>query len=902
MKMLKKGLTIALAGLVGLTLASCNQETRNQSVPYGSISDTNIASALTYNVTQKEFYDRLKYSYGYTVFTNKLNHIVYADEYAAFSYAGDDKISIDESVASAVYSSSDVDTLRQLTTDEITDYQNRYIDSMALQGLQVTKEQITFDAINNETEHVSFSHLSDEMVDFYSSSLVIEDANIEYLKSIADSEFLPDEDNPEIENENTYYIDDKALENEYNDGYRDYFTAHGVVLRFNSLAEANRYIALAQVDGSLASYIRLYNLYYSYKEPLTTDTITTNSDTTFVANADDDTLNDFSSDLKSFFVDTLEAGSGLTIPRNIGGTYYLIYKHDLIYTASNTTETIDYSDLNTLGEDRENEIKQDLRNSILESNASSVNSQVFTDRILNLDLKIYDPFIENTFANSYTDYEYVTTFNNSYVFETNSVSYTVEEFYSDLTKYNPNETLVTLLLNKYLYDKYYFYLDDDDESDLRDSIDSNIKSFNNGDTNLSSLYGESNYLFYNYGYYDYEAVVLNNLASTILTAYTADYIYDAWANTDHTLNTDNLNVLENLLNKALAIYGTDSYLDLNVDHILISVDNDGDGSPDDLDTFLNNLSETEKQEFIDAVNTLALTILKEATAIDDHTNMDKLTYIVDAFNRNKPTYDGHTWDEYKTYNFILTAESLGDVTNSNVSDYVEPFGNYLEAMYDKAVEDALEIPEDDDNGRFYSPNGEFTVDTFKGISLTDTESTSDLCQTNYGYHMISLNSYDEESINTLDFKYTSENDTDGDYAEIEVILNENDPDDDNDNIYVVTDTYGEETDKPSMKQVFVYYVQYTQGDVTGFRTSLENDLSDLLDDVIAKYQVADFQEYLLIRELGSITTPNSDLVGNFNYDFYLNYLVNQIEDYDTENITTYSDWYNNSLNWSRHDF
>ena len=58
---------------------------------------------------------------------------------------------------------------------------------------------------------------------------------------------------------------------------------------------------------------------------------------------------------------------------------------------------------------------------------------------------------------------------------------------------------------------------------------------------------------------------------------------------------------------------------------------------------------SEKQEFIDTVNTLALAILKEATAIDDHTNMDKLTYIVDAFNRNKPTYDGHTWDEYKTY-------------------------------------------------------------------------------------------------------------------------------------------------------------------------------------------------------------------------------------------------------------
>ena len=40
--------------------------------------------------------------------------------------------------------------------------------------------------------------------------------------------------------------------------------------------------------------------------------------------------------------------------------------------------------------------------------------------------------------------------------------------------------------------------------------------FNTHDTNLSSLYGESNYLFYNYGYYDYEAVVLNNLHNSLL--------------------------------------------------------------------------------------------------------------------------------------------------------------------------------------------------------------------------------------------------------------------------------------------------------------------------------------------------------------------------------------------------
>ncbi len=909
MKMLKKGLILSLTGVFALTLASCSdKEKRNQTVPYGSISDTVVASAGDINLTQKELYNRLKYSYGSTVFTNKLNRVIYAEEYKNFSYSGDDKITIDEAVASAIYGSSSVDTLKTLTTKEKETSIAKYIDTMTNQGFILNADELVFDEITSSTKHVSFSKLSQALIENYAVDLIKEDANIAYLQTIADSEYLPDEDNPDSEEENDYYIDEDALESEYNSNSKEYYSAHGIVLRFNSLSEANRMMTLAGFSEAdlRSSYVKLYNAYYSYKTELTANNIKTTKDTTFVYDEENNDLtNNFSSSVSTFFKDNLNNADGLTKPRNIDGSYYLIYREDLIYTTTNTAEVVEYADLNTLGTDLVTKIKADLRQNILENNASSVSSKVFTDRMLDANLKIYDPYLENSFANSYTDYEYVTTVDNNLIFSSSLGDYSVNDFYKDLTCYNINETLITLLVNKFLYQNEYSYLDDDAETDYRKTLKDNIKDFNDGKANLSQAYGEANYLFYTYGYYTVDEVVLNNMASQIQIAYLADYIYDSWASKPelndtnseyynngeyYQINYDKLNILHNILNKALELYGDKEYLDLNVDHILISVDNNGDGDPDDMDDFLSSLSTEEKNEFQTALNDLAKAILAEAEAISFHTNMDKLNYIVTAFNRNLPLHDGSTWDEYKTYNFILTAESLGDVTTSSVTNYVEPFQDYLKAIYAKAIENELEIPEDDKNGIFYSANGALTSTDFKGINF-DSEETSDLCQTNYGFHMLSLNSYDEESTNTLNFEFLASSDSAKDYYEIVVEIDEDAE------IEIKTDTYSTTKDEPSDNQLLVYYVQYTEGDVNGFRTSIENDLSDLLDDTIAKFQTNNFQTYLLIQRIGTITTAK-ELVGNFNYEFYMDYLVNQMEEYEVND--DYANWYDGSLNWSRY--
>ena len=902
MKNLKRVLALSLVGTLAFALASCSKDERNQQVPYGSVSTNVVASAGDYNINAKQLYDRLKYSYGYTVFTNKLNKIVYKDEINAFKYEGDNKITIDEAVANAVYGSTSIDSLKVLTDESKDESKRRYIDSIANQGIIIENSSILdFDSINNDTEHISFSNLPQEIIDFYAIDTIKKEANINYLKTVCD------------DTENDYYISPDDIENEYNSSYKDYNTSHGIVIRFASLGEANRYISkISGFDGKVDSYVALYNEYYNYKdEKLTTTTIDSNDDTTFIVNDEENTLGSISENVKSFFYDVLKDGEGLTTPRNIDGNYYLMYRHNVVYETSGNNETIEYKDLDEkLGADKTNEIKDICKEQIIEGNASSVNNQLFEDRLMDLGIVIYDPFIENTFANTYTDYQYATSFDNNLIFSTNTNdNYKVDDFYNDLTNYSINETVVTLLLNQYLYDlemnnqdkinngdyTYESYLEDDAESDLRETIDNGIKSFNKGEAGLNKAYGESNYLYYTYGYYTIEEIVKNNLAVDIQTAYLADYIYNNWANKEHQIDTDNLGILHNLLNTALAIYNEHDYLDLNIDHILISIDNNGDGEPDDMDLFLADLSDSEKANFTTAINNLATTIIKEANAISDHTNVDKLNYIVTAFNRNYELHDGTHWDDYKTYNFILTAESLGDVTNSSVTSYVEPFQDYLYALYDKAVELELDIPEDDFDGIFYSPNGEVNSDNYVGINLDNAEdSYSSLCQTNFGFHLISLNSYDEEDNNTLDFKMVK--DDDDDYGDIRLVLDELDEDDENDDIYITTDTYNDDSSKPNDKQLLVYYVEYTKDDVSSFRTSVENDLSDLLDAVIDKFQTSNVQKYFLIGSLGTITANN---LGHFNYEFYMQYLANQAEDYDIN--SDYLSWYDltNIASWKR---
>lgn len=906
-------LTLSLVGALTLTLASCSKETRNQVTPYGNISEAKTAISInnnsnTYSVTEKELYNRLKYQYGYTLFTENLESKLFSEELKTVKYEGDTKKDIDTEVAKAIYGTDDLEKLKQMAEKDLELSRKKYKDTMSQQGVKINDiNTLKFDEITRDTESVSFSNLPKNVINEFKLAPAKKEASKKYLESIADKETIQDENDSNIINDNPYYIDKDAIVKEYEDNYKKHNTSHGIILRFNSLRDAEE--AIKDVTGgknvleeaNLAEqYIKLFNNYYSYSEDKlnSVSDINTNELTTFKTNDELTQLASFSANVESLFLDTLKDNKGLLKPMNIDKKYYLVFRSNVTYK-TNTTEEIRYDELeDKLGKDEANKIKAELKANIIDSKIDSVASKVYENKLEGVELKIYDPFLENTFANSYNFYEYVSSSNNDVIYEGKDIKYTVDDFYKDLKSYNLDSTVVDLLLNKYLYDTQKSYLGENEQSDFEKSLKEEIKAFKKGDKTINQAYGEELYLFATYGYMTESEVVANKMASSILDDYLTDYISDAWATEDHKINQENTGFIQKIIDSALEVIKTKKLFDINIDHILISVDNDQDGNPDNMKTFLDSLNKEEKAKFEKAVLDLTNAIVREVNAINRKDTLEKLQYIVEAFNNNeKLTADPNdpskkTWADYKTYKFVLKAESLGNVDESSVKNYVTEFKEYVENLFDKVVKDNLEIPEDKEGDGiiYFNREGDTKGNNYENLTYDE------ICYSEFGFHIISVNSYKKDST-TLNFELSKDSDSAGNWRDLKVILDDKEIDDKNDDIYVITDIYKEVTAEsgkeiPSFNQAFVYFVEKTNGSVTSIKSSIKNNLSTLLDEVIEKYKTNSFQKYLLITEVFS--NVNKDNLTEFNLESYLEYLKNSNESYDTESYY-YNNWYNNSF-------
>lgn len=900
-------LTLSLVGALTLTLASCSKETRNQVTPYGNISEAKTAISInnnstTYTVTEKELYNRLKYQYGYTLFTENLESKLFSEELKTVKYEGDTKKDIDTEVAKAIYGTDDLEKLKQMPEKDLELARKKYKDSMAQQGVKIEDiNKLKFDEITRDTESVSFSSLPQNLIDEFKLEPAKKEASKKYLESIADKETIVDEEDSNIINDNPYYIDEDAIEKEYEDNYKKHNTSHGIILRFNSLRDAEE--AIKDVTGGKTflneanldeQYLKLFNNYYSYSEDQLKNVSDINSNelTTFKTNDELSQLSSFSSNLETLFLDTLEDNKGLLKPMNIDKKYYLVFRLNVNYK-TNTTEEIRYSELESkLGKDEAKKIKDELKANIIDSKIESVASKVYENKLEGVDLKIYDPFLENTFANSYNFYEYVTSSSSDVIYEGKDIKYTVDDFYKDLKSYNLDSTVVDLLLNKYLYDTQKSYLGENEQADFEKALKEEIKSFKKGDKTINQAYGEELYLFATYGYMTQSEVVANKMASSILDDYITDYISDSWATEDHKINQENTGFIQKIIDSALEVIKTKKLFDINIDHILISIDNDQDGNPDNMKTFLDSLNKEEKAKFEKAVLDLTNAIIKETQAINRKDTLEKLQYIVEAFNNNQNLKDGSNWADYKTYKFVLKAESLGNVDESSVKNYVTEFKEYVENLFDKVVKDNLEIPEDKEGDGiiYFNRTGDVLGNNYEDLKYDE------ICYSEFGFHIISVNSYKKDST-TLNFELSKDSDSAGNWKDLKIILDDKEIDDKNDDIYVITDIYKEVTadsgkEIPSFNQAFVYFVEKTNGNVTSIKTNIKNNLSTLLDEVIEKYKTNSFQKYLLISEVFS--SVNNDNLKEFNLESYLEYLKNSNESYDTESYY-YNNWYNNSF-------
>ena len=908
----KKLLITLLAATSIVTLSSCNSDARNTSIPMGNINtESEIASIKDTKLTNGKYYTRLRAS-GYETVHNQIKKALFKTELAAVN----NKIKLDDdtvtdveqdvfdAIANALFSSTDKETIEKLTDEEIDAKIKKYIDANNNKGITVTEEECK--SYSFVEDKIKFSKLNSKLIENNLLSIAINEAAKAKLETIVDSEEIENEEGKLVTN--TYHISEKNIKNYYESSFKNNGTYNAIIIQFNNLTEAKNAIKAAtttvgEINDTNAAefYAVLYNSYYKYRTHLDLTNPFSSEETKFVVNDEEDELTKISASIKNFVTNTLEDGDYLDTPFNLNNKYIMVYRNSTTYDlnvkySAKSNEAIDWSDLkDEVGQANYDKIHAEVRSELIDNKISTYTSTIIKDRIKAAEIEIYDPYFENKFQTAYSDYEIIDKkdFENDLIFkvayENDEITYSVEEFYNEQSSSNGLTVIVDLLKLDYVYQyKNIFYTDEQIE-DYEKAVDKAVETFNKGENaNFAKELGLETYLLSTYGYTTVADAKYASVAGNVLTKYLSHSVFDEWANNeDHTINYDKLNVLQNMLDYGNAYYKGNNLFSINIDHMLIYLDDNSDGNPDDPEEFISKLSDVEKTEFNNALLALSQAIYAEANCkelTDSNNLMEILNYIVKAYTRNEKLYSNpdKTWADYKKYNFILKVESLsssGDTTESNVNNYVKPFADYVKELYKQAVANKLTV--DDEAPIFY-----FTTSGEKAPSTID-----DLCATQFGYHMIVVNDYSEPEgtdIKESDDKYST-------LKEFDVLINEKDSDDEEDNIYVtVENVYNEKTNEATMNQFFTYYVEKRMGASSTLNTNIQSLFNSMFGDAIARYTSNAFQTFLLVNDM-NITITNEDIAKRF--VGYKQYLINNSQSYKADD--EFASWYDGSLDWTR---
>ncbi len=935
----KRLFSLLLAGGLLLSLGSCKEkEERNTIVPYGSL-DTNATIATSnkdFSLSFNDYYNSLRYS-GYELVTSQIKKTFYADEASAIlnliksaSYAdlsSADKLTlsytdqeIDEDryndlkidysdefsnyFINAIFSTTSVETLKTMEQKKIDESITKYIESLARQGITLTKEQIKYSFIENNSEFDDKISLDLTLLPESVLNLVLfEKAENLYaqkeLYKVAHLEYL-NEGTDEEEKNNNYIFKDSSIEYSYNNSYKTFGKYQAVIITYNSRKEA--YDAINALGYEITdenkdqAYLDLYNNYFAY-EPKTS---LEDEKFTYTVSLRKDDLSQISSSVSTLITETLENdGEYLFEPRNLDNKYVMAYRIKTEYDLTGTSEQKDYEDL-----DENDSILTKVKNGLIKANYNGYKTVAYNKLLEDSTLEIYDPYFEYKFNYSYSDYyDLISTdnanINKNLIFKLNDTKFTVEEFY-DLATAKYAASIITKYFQLEYANLYADeYVDEDTKESNKDTLETAIKAFeNNENATYPAVIGLENYLLASYGYDNKDSVLKYHYnATSALSTYKSKVLFDEWATDSHTISEDATRILDQIL-----AAGNDKYneiFSIDLDHLLINVDFDFDGSPDDPEVFLKK-HEDLRAEFEGDVAKLAQALYTEAIHEDyaDNTLHERLKYIITQYNKGaKLRSMDKTWDEIKNeskFHFLLTTEQLasnGDITQDSVSNFVEPFADYVKELYKKAV--ATKDLSINENGNFFTISDGLLDKAENAASIVINEDNSSLCKTVFGYHLLILNEYDEPS----SLEVNEDNDTNGYQNNIEVLISTGeDADDDSDNIYVKVSSYNDSKTTANIEQLFIYYVQSKTGATSSLDSNVSSNLSYMFTEAIDKYSSANFQTVLLL-DLLNITSTNETITKVL--DAERNYYANQVTGYDAE--SEFASWVSkdSTIDWSR---
>lgn len=150
-KILRRSWVFVLLTILTLTLVACGN--KKSSFPLGSLTDKVYASADSFEITEKELYEEMRFS-GTQTLTKMLHEILYKDELTKVSNKETYKDDYLYYVNKAIFGQTEMDKLKEIPDEMVNKNVDSYVDAMSLLGVSITVADIDSENFTNHTDKV----------------------------------------------------------------------------------------------------------------------------------------------------------------------------------------------------------------------------------------------------------------------------------------------------------------------------------------------------------------------------------------------------------------------------------------------------------------------------------------------------------------------------------------------------------------------------------------------------------------------------------------------------------------------------------------------------------------------------------------------------------------------------
>jgi len=662
---MKKTLLVILGVLTGFSAAACQGKTTttadiiietDATIPALSNPDDIFYDGETYQITYLELYEEMKSNEGLVQLLDMVDRDLLATYYDQVT-----ETEIINKINYLKYGTEDEAEIALFTADELADMENTYDETMTLAGyngdeesyvkLVVAKENYALEALTLTANAEETWFVGPAAVASYYQERYYEDISTIKIRFMSETEAKDVMKSLNLVGRlgNLYlYTGTKPIGDVPSSGFNETNTV------------------LLEGEELLTAYIQMYNIVYScyrsaiaedatFEELLANDDLKVNyieqrtynpALNTFVYR----TLGAMDAFLEDDTTPTFYTYVPVKFYSGSDTAYYMILNLQNNANVDLTAFDGDAPQLKSLiGEDLYDEIFQIL---VDENYAKSgFISQRITDLRRAHNFVILDYYLGIDYQAVDTEFELDLDGHDTLVAQYDDTDISADDLFYYAMNRNASLYLVYAAQLKVLMDQYFaeVYCDADQACtlDIASNTSDKMKSHRTALTEMKTSFEESYYSYYytfeEYIYLAYGATSEDEMLQRYYVESTLQpYLVYA------ILQANNWEILNDFLSTQIDEY-YDNYFCLNVRHLLIFIDRNQDGSPDDYDEFKANLED-------EVAYSTMLSGFQSAiyTYLDDYEN----TFSDLLLTYTKAKHNDPIWGQYKNYGFYLMSEEL----------------------------------------------------------------------------------------------------------------------------------------------------------------------------------------------------------------------------------------------------